>query len=446
MKNNKCFNEFIKYTLLSILGTVGVSCYIFTDTLFISMGMGEAGLTALNLAIPLYSIMYCFCVMLGVGGGARFAIAMGEGSKDKGNAVFTSAMLSGLVLSAAFSAAGIFFSAPLARLLGANDEVFEMTDRYLKILLASAPAFFLSNILAGFVRNDLNPRLAMAATLAGSLSNVLLDYVFIFPLNMGMTGAVLATVLSPVISACILSAHIIKGKNRFHFSVKSFKLNTALSCAATGVSAFVNEIAGAAVVIVFNMLILELAGNTGVAAYGVIANLAIVAAAIMSGISQGMQPIISRSFGEGNSAYIKQTLKYGLIFALTVSAVIYAAFLAFPEPITAIFNSENSAELQKTAVNGLKLYFAAIPFAAFNIIVCNYFAAVKQAVPAAVISLLKGLVLLIPFAFLLSSVLKINGVWLSYPAAEISASAVSAALLLKAKRQAVRKTQKTGIN
>lgn len=431
MEKNKCFKEFVKYTFLSIFGTLGVSCYVFTDTLFISMGMGETGLTALNLSIPVYSAMYGFCVMMGVGGGTVFGIARGAGDHEKADGIFTSAAVFGLSVSVIFSLTGLFFSAPLARLLGADSSVFDMTNIYLKILLLFSPAFLMSNTLAGFVRNDGNPKLAMTATLAGSLSNVLLDYVFIFPLNMGMLGAVSATAASPVISICILSLHLIKRKNSFHFRIKRTNIRFALSCAAAGTSAFTNEIANAAVVIVFNMIILNLAGNTGVAAYGVIANLAIVAVAIMSGISQGMQPIISRSYGEKNDAYIRQTLKYGLVLALFLSAVIYAVFLIFPEPITAIFNSEKSAELQSTAVNGLKLYFSAVPFAAFNIIVCGYFSSLKKAVSASVISLLKGLFLLIPAAFLLSGLLGINGVWLSYPAAESLTAIVSLVLLIK---------------
>lgn len=433
MRKNKCLKEFIKYAALSIFGTLGVSCYVFTDTLFISMGMGEAGLTALNLAIPVYSIMYGFCAMMGVGGGTVYAIARGEKKYEKADGIFTSTLISGLFVSVIFSLAGLFFSAPLSRLLGADSAVFDMTDTYLKILLSFSPAFLISNTLAGFVRNDGAPRLAMTATLTGSLSNVLLDYIFIFPLNMGMTGAILATVASPVISICVLSRHIIKKRNNFHFKIQKLNIAVSLSCAAAGTSALVNEIANAAVVIVFNFLILNIMGNTGVAAYGVIANLAIVAVAVMSGISQGMQPIISRSYGEGNIIYIRHTLKYGLVFSLSLAAVIYVIFLIFPEQITAVFNSENSPELQTEAVNGLKLYFIAVPFAAFNIIICNYFAALKKAVPAAVISMLKGLLLLIPAAVLLSSFWGINGVWLSYPAAEILTAIVSLMLLIKIK-------------
>jgi len=378
--------------------------------------------------------MYGFCAMMGVGGGTIYAIARGEGNYEKADVIFTSTVAMGLLTSAAFLFGGLFFSAPLASLLGADSSVLDMTNIYLKILLSFSPAFFMNNILSGFVRNDGDPRLAMTATLTGSLSNVLLDYIFIFPLNMGMTGAVLATAASPVIGICILSLHMLKKHNKFHFKIKKLKIGTALSCAAAGTSAFVNEVANAAVVIVFNLLILDIMGNTGVAAYGVIANLAIVAVSIMSGISQGMQPLISRSYGEGNILYINCILKYGLIFALSLSAVIYGVFFIFPEQITAIFNSENSGKLQKEAVNGLRLYFAAIPFAAFNIIICNYFAALKKAVPAAVISLLKGLLLLIPAAFLLSRFWGINGVWLSYPAAEILTAFVSLWLLIKLKK------------
>lgn len=430
-KNKACFREFIKYTVLSILGTLGVSCYVFTDTLFISMGMGENGLTALNLAIPVYSLMYGCCIMLGVGGGTRYAIARGEGNESKANSVFTSTLLFGAVFSLIFSAAGIFFSGDLARLLGADDEVFGMTEIYLRVLMSFAPAFFLNNILAGFVRNDGNPRLAMAATLTGSLSNVLLDYIFIFPLNLNIFGAILATVISPIISACILLLHIATKRNNFHFKIRGFKAYTALSCAGTGTSSLIGELATAVVIIVFNMLILELKGNTGVAAYSIIANLAIVAVSVMTGISQGIQPIISRSCGEGNRGYIRQTLKYGIISAFLLSGIIYLVFFIFADPITSIFNSEGNSELQSTAVAGLRLYFTAIPFAAFNIIVCNYFAAVKRAVPAAVISLLKSCLLLIPAAFILSYLFGLSGIWLSYPAAEVLTAAVSLTLFFK---------------
>ena len=183
MKNNTCLKEFIKYTLLSIFGTLGVSCYIFTDTLFISMGMGESGLTALNLAIPAYSFMYGFCVMMGVGGGTRYAIARGAGNADKADEIFTSTVTVGILASFVFMAAGLFFSSPLAKLLGADSAVFEMTDIYLKLLLSFTPAFLINNALAGFVRNDGNPRLSLAATLTGSHSKVLHDYFLNLPNN-----------------------------------------------------------------------------------------------------------------------------------------------------------------------------------------------------------------------------------------------------------------------
>lgn len=431
MKNNECFKEFIKYTLLNVLGTVGVSCYILADTLFISRGMGSNGLTALNLAIPVYSLIYGTGLMLGIGGATRYAIAKGEGNNEKADSVFTSTIGLSIIFSFIYMAAGLFFPMEIAKILGADQDVLEMTGTYLNMLLCFAPAFLLNNIMVSFIRNDNNPRLAMAATITGSLANVLLDYIFIFPLNMGIFGAILATVMSPVISIFVSSLHLIKKQNDFHFRLSLFRPFIALSCMSTGTAGFITELANGIVVIIFNMLILRLNGNTGVAAYSVITNTAIVATAILSGISQGMQPIISRSYGEGNYRSIMLTLKYGLIATIILSIAFYSAALLFAEPIASLFNGENNAELQKTAVNGIRIYFFGLLFAGLNILMSNYFASVKKAFPAMLISLLKGFILIIPTAMVLSETIGIEGVWMSYPCAEAVTALTAAVLFLR---------------
>lgn len=306
-----------------------------------------------------------------------------------------------------------------------------MTGTYLNMLLCFAPAFLLNNIMVSFIRNDNNPRLAMAATITGSLANVLLDYIFIFPLNMGIFGAILATVMSPVISIFVSSLHLIKKQNDFHFRLSLFRPFIALSCMSTGTAGFITELANGIVVIIFNMLILRLNGNTGVAAYSVITNTAIVATAILSGISQGIQPIISRSYGEGNYKNIMLTLKYGLIATIILSIAFYSAALLFAVPIASLFNGENNAELQKTAVNGIRIYFFGLLFAGLNILMSNYFASVKKAFPAMLVSLLKGFILIIPTAMVLSETIGIEGVWMSYPCAEAVTALTAAVLFLR---------------
>ena len=195
-------------------------------------------------------------------------------------------------------AAGALCSARIAGLMGADSQVIELTDIYIKTVLIFAPAFLLNDILLCFVRNDGNPGLSMAAMLGGSLFNVVFDYIFIFPWKLGIFGAALATGLSPVVSVLILSGHFF-GKNcGFRLRLLRPNMSELFSAALLGTSSFITEISSGAVIMAFNTVILKIQGNMGVAAYGVIANLSLVTTSIYTGIAQGMQPLVSRAYGK----------------------------------------------------------------------------------------------------------------------------------------------------
>ena len=327
-----------------------------------------------------------------------------------------------------FFLAGLFLSPQITALLGADSQVAAMTQTYLKMILLFAPAFILNDILVCFVRNDGNPRLSMLAMLGGSMANILLDYVFIFPLGMGIFGAVLATGLAPLISIAIMSGHWM-GKNKgFHLAKTEIQGQTALLILSLGFPSLITEVSSGIVIIVFNVIILGLKGNVGVAAYGVIANLSLVVISIFTGIAQGMQPLISSAYGRGDSARIRGILRYGLATAVFISLTLYAGICWGAAPITAVFNSENNLKLQEIAEYGLRLYFTGIPAAGLNIILSIFFTSTEQAVPAHIISLLRGLVLIIPIAFFLSGLWGMTGVWLAFPATELVCTLTGAAI------------------
>ena len=291
-----------------------------------------------------------------------------------------------------------------------------------------------NDTLICFVRNDGNPKLSMIGMLTGSFSNIILDYIFIFPLNMGILGAVLATGLAPVISLIVLSKHWLTKQNQFHLvRIKpSFRLTGTII--SLGVPSFITEMASGIVMIVFNTIILHLQGNIGVAAYGVVANLSLVVISIYTGIAQGTQPILSRAYGYGDCESQKQILKYALKTMLVISFGIYLFFLLAANPIVNTFNSEQNIQLQEIAVAGLKLYFTAIPFVGFNIIISSYFTSTENALPAQIISLSRGFLIIIPMAFFLSFILKMMGVWLSFPVTECFVTLTGIALYIISER------------
>jgi len=317
-----------------------------------------------------------------------------------------------------FGIIGLFFAEQLAVLLGADEQVFELTTTYLRVLLLFSPAFMMNVLMQSFVRNDGHPQVAMLGVLVGNLVNIVLDYVFIFTFGLGMLGAVLATGVAPVISLMILFRHWRSEKCSFGF-VKT-KLDARLSgmTVSLGLPSLLTEVSAGIVMIMFNMIILDLLGNVGVAAYGVIANLAIMVTAIYNGVAQGMQPLISRFYGQYDKKSIAQILRYALITMAVMSVLIYGVIYGYADPITAIFNSEENAQLQQIAVIGLKLYFSSVLFLGFNMVISMYFVSVDRPIPGQLISLLRGFLVIIPVTILMAAVWGVHGVWLAYPTAE----------------------------
>lgn len=428
-----CLKEYVKYVTLNVLGMVGLSCYILADTYFVSKGLRADGLAALNLAIPVYSFIHGSGLMLGMGGATRYSMVKGEGDERGKNRVFSHTMLLYGCFAVLFFVIGLIGSETITRLLGADQVVFDMCHTYLKVLLLFAPAFLLNDVILCFVRNDGAPQLSMMAMLAGSFSNIILDYVFIFLCHMGIFGAVFATGLAPVISLFVLSSFFINKKNQFHFAREGLQAGLVRHIFAGGIPSLIGELSSGIVMLVFNMIILGLCGNTGVAAYGVIANLSLVVIAVYTGISQGIQPLISRYYGEGRWHQVQQVLRYAIITVFILSLIVYLGMFFGADFVAGIFNSEGSVRLQEIAVEGIRLYFTACVFAGSSIVLAIYFTSTDQAKPANIISVLRGFLLIVPMTFLMSAMWGMTGLWLSFPVTEFFVAIIAFILYKKDK-------------
>ncbi|MCF4017403.1 MATE family efflux transporter [Clostridium sporogenes] len=412
-------NTFMRYILTNIIGMIGLSCYILADTFFVSNGLGVQGLTALNLSISIYSFINATGLLIGIGGATKYSIYQARNKHNKANIIFTNSIKIGILLGIFFLLIGLFGSSTLSSLLGADKNIFHMTNTYLKTLLCFTPFFILNNIFIAFIRNDGNPKLSMAGMLIGSLSNIILDYFFIFPLQWGMFGAAFATGLAPIISMCILTKHYIKKKNHFHFHKSKLSIKQVTYICSLGVSSFITEIASGIILIVFNLLILNISGNIGVAAYGIVANLALVATSIFTGIAQGTQPLLSENFGQGNNKKILQLFKYAIYASLVVSIVLYALIVIFNNQLVEIFNTDHIKILSKTASTGLIIYFAGFFFAGINIITSAVLSSINEPRHAFTISILRSGCIIVPITLFLSYFFQMIGIWLSFPLSEI---------------------------
>lgn len=410
---------FLRYVFTNIIGMIGLSCYILADTFFISKKFGADGLTSLNLVIPIYTFINATGLMIGIGSATKYSICQAQNRHTKANTTFTNSIKMGILAGMLFLLIGIFGSSVLSNLLGANKNTLNMTNIYLKTILCFAPFFIFNDIFIAFIKNDGNPKLSMAGMLIGSFSNIILDYVFIFVFQWGMFGAAFATGLSPIISMCVLMIHCIKKKNRFHFYKSKLAIKQVTHICSLGGSYFIAEIASGIILIVFNLLILSIAGNIGVAAYGVVANLALVATSIFAGIAYGTQPLLSKNFGQGNIENIRHLFKYEILVSLGISTILYVLIVIFNYQFVEIFNRDHIEILSKTASKGLIIYFAGFFFAGINIIISGILSSINKPKHAFAISILRSGCIIIPLALLLSYLFGMIGIWLSFPLSEI---------------------------
>ena len=431
---------YISYTAKSIAGMIGVSVYILADTFFISRSGGADGITVLNLVLPLYGLIYAIGAMAGIG--ASIAYSLDRAMNKAGYEYYLGLVCTlDLLLAIPFCLLGLFCPGLVLKVMGADKTIIAAGRAYTATFLPFAPLFMWNYALNGFTRNDGETSLAMAASLAGSLFNIVFDYIFIFPMGMGIQGAALATGLSPAVNMGVIFLYhqIRKHPRTIRFAkgqspLPDFRFIKRI--AGLGFSAFVGEIAPAITTAVFNFLILGLSGNTGVAAYGIIANVALVVSATFNGTALGAQPLFSDAHGKGNEKEKGQYLRYALFTILCLAGFFILLLIPNPNPVIHIFNSESDELLRKMACQGFRLYGIGFLFAGLNILYGAYFASTGRTRESFVISILRGVVLISICAFCLSELWGMQGVWLGYPAAE-GLTAIAVCILNRRKKRSL---------
>ena len=406
-------NEIKGYVTRSVLSTLGLSLYILADTFFIANGVGVLGLAALNIALPIFNLLTGLGLLLGMGGATLFAL------KGRSGDYFSQLLVIGGIIGLFFTGLGAFFSQDLALLLGASGATVAYTTMYMRFILVMAPFFILNNLCLAFIRNDQNPQLAMKAMICSSVFNIIFDYIFVFPMNMGMAGAALATVLSPVLSLLILSTHR-------HFSKRSLslrwaipKLKTVTQSVQLGLSSFLAEMSTGVSILVFNQVLIGLGGDIAIAAYGVLANILVVALSLFTGVAQGIQPLISRAANKEDRTTIQKTLAFGLRVSFVMAVGLYLVLFFLKYPIISAFNRENDPMLIQLAAAGIPIFFLSLFGSSLNVVFSIFFSAIGRAKQAFALALFRGYFFLIPLVLVLANFCGLTGVWASLPITEL---------------------------
>lgn len=420
--------EVFRYVSRNIIAMLGTSIYVLIDTLFISIAAGALGLTALNLALPIFNFFNALGLLLGVGGATIFSLNKVL-HPERVESLYSTLMISAAILGIALAILIDLFSTGIVDFLGANSGTRSLAIIYVQIIAWCGPFVMCNYISINFIRNDGNPTLTMLATVIETTSVVIIDWFFIFGLGLKMEGAALAVIFSPAISLFVLSFHRHFKGRRLHFHFVRPSIKPIIQSARLGSAAALNELSTGVSVFFFNHVLLMLANNYAVAAYGVISNIAIVVLAIANGVALGVQPVASREYGEHHFINTSHSLKIGIIITLVLALVEFIILITFKYPIINIFNTQHSLQLIHFAEVGLPIYFTSAFFSALNYLFILFLTATNSARASFTLSLLRGYLILLPLIFILPLFFGINGVWAAVPVTELIVTVIGAILV-----------------
>lgn len=416
---------FFKYIIPQIIGLFFNSIYFIVDGIFIGNRLGSEVLAAVGVAVPLVSFTYAISMLIAIGAGVRISIFKGQGKPEKAREIFNIINLFTLGFSLAYMLFGLLFLEQISKILGANSETIKDVMTYLKFYIMFSPFYIFSFVLSTFVRNDDNPNIAMWSLTVGAVANIVLDYILMYPLNMGLAGAALATGLGPVFSVLIVFPHFTRKKGILFFEKTKFDFKVIKRALFEGIPGFISEFSLGFVTFLYNIAIIKHGiGNHGLAIYLVLGYAILIVINFYIGSGQGIQPAISYLDGYGNHKRIKQLFISAIKFNVISAFIMYISLYFMGDYFYGLFIKDSSSLLLDTIYAG-KIYFINLPFTSINMAIIAFLQSLSKVKEAMFLSLVRNTLPLICFLFILPKFFDITGLWMAITCAEILSLVVS---------------------
>ena len=408
---------FYKFLIPAVSSAVAVALYSFEDTIVIGQGVGPDGMAACAIVLPIFSIASFMALLCGIGGSVLMNRARGEGRQEKGDAYFTAALLYVCVIMTAVWIAGGSFQMPLYRVFGADEIVLPYAYDYGKWIFGAFPSFVLVTFLGCFVRSDGSPRFVMLITILGGIINIIGDIVLVFPLNMGMEGAAIATVCGSVTQSLLLIGYILCGRTTLHIAKPYNWFKALKKISLLGVGAGITQIATIIMTFIMNNQIMKYSGTSALAVYGMLCTAAALFICIYNGIGQAAQPIVSVNYGAGNHERYWTVGQLGTKNALVFGIICFALCAMFPSQMTAIF-MKVTPEVEQIAPYIIRVYAISFLPMAWNMFSVAYLQAVLKSREATIVSMLRGILLSSVLLYVLPLFMGGTGIWWAVTIAE----------------------------
>src|SRR5699024_10499438 len=372
---------------------------------------------SVNIAVPVFSIIISLALLIGMGGGTLYSMAMGQKNQLQARKIFTLSMVLITVLTIVISAVSYVNMERLALFFGANQDTLPYVLDYMRILFIYSLILSRETSLSVFVRNDGDPQLAVICLVVSAIFNIGLNYIMIFVLGLEVKGAAIATVLATLVGLLIYMLHFFRKGSNLKLTKIALEWREIKSISVIGFPSFFSKTSITVFVIGYNITVAYYLGTVGLAAFSVINYLHTFMFLAFIGIGSTIQPLVSFYYGAQRNESIKKTIQLAEGTGLALGVLFLAIGFFGSDQLVAIFGVE-TVEISEVAAKGLKLFFLGYLFMGINFTYMTYYQSIGQVRPSIMITVFRGFILLVLMLFLLPMLIGDAGIWLALPAAE----------------------------
>lgn len=427
--------QFFRYALPAVIGMVVSSLYTVVDGIMVGRGVGSTALGAVNIVYPFIMLQIALSMLIAIGGANMYSMALGAGKRDEAQSLFSQSLWLLIGLSFVANLCALLFAEPLCTLLGADAELLPHSVEYLRVIALFGFAYMPGLGISIFLRNDGAPHLEMIGTLAGAISNIALDYLFIMVYGWGLWGAAVATGIGQMISMAVFLSHFLRKKCTLRFSMPKFRKKQIKSLLYNGLPSFLMEFSQSAVAMSFNMALIRSIGVDGVAAYSVVMYICSIFNMVLIGIVQGAQPLMSFNHGMGAQKNVLRIRRMAVCASLALTALFYGVILLWGGPLSSLFIDDNST-ITNMALTMMLFYFLGFFPVGISLVNILYFQTTRQERPSILISLLRCLGFVQLALLTLPLFLGTTGIYLAFLTGEALNCGLSIVLYERYRRKA----------
>lgn len=438
-RNGPLLPMILRFSVPAAVSLLITAIYNIVDRMFVGNFNGTSALAGLSVCFPLSYMMMAFGLMCSAGGSTFFSLFSGQGEIDRRNRAFGNAFVLVCGFEVLLTVFLLLFPDPLLQLFGVTETAYPYAIQYYRIVALGCLFQGLSQLFCDFVRVSGKPILGMCVTGIGALTNIVLDALFIIVFDWGVVGAATATVIGQMLSAGFGAFLVLGGHTLVRVSPASFRpqkrlCGNILSC---GFAFWVAQMAMGFISLVYNSQLGRYGGDIAISVYAVISSIMTFVIMPASGISQGIQPILGNNYGCGNHKRVMRTFWLATSLSVGITCVIWLAVLLFPRQILAAFGG--TQEMFDIGVTGLRINFCITPVLGFVMLATTFFQSINRPVPSVLISLLRQVLFLVPFLYLLPLVWQINGIFFAQPISDLLATVLSLVLVWQEQRRMYQK-------